>query len=183
MTPLSRRIAEDMQGRILSPCTQESHIQQVSLFARHFGTSLELLGPEQLRAYQGHLATERRLAPSSIGVAVSALRFLDGATLQKDWNIPEILPTPRQPAKLPVVASPVEVVSFLNAVNVLRNRVVPGAWSSASSRARTATSCSPGTCWTELACRKTRRAAGLAKRITPHSLHHSPGLFRVACQS
>ena len=113
-----------MQVRNLSPCTQDTYIRQVSLFARHFGKSPELLGPEQIREYQVHLATGKRLAPGSIGVAVAALRFLYGVTLHKDWNIPEVLPTPKQPAKLPVVPSPEEVVSFLDAVPILRNRVV-----------------------------------------------------------
>ena len=34
MTPLRRRMAEDMQVRNLPPCTQESYIYQGSLFAR-----------------------------------------------------------------------------------------------------------------------------------------------------
>ena len=124
MTSLLRRMAEDMQVRNLSPCTQDTYIRQVSLFARHFGKSPELLGPEQIREYQVHLATGKRLAPGSIAVAVAALRFLYRVTLQKDWNIPEVLTTPKQPSKLPVVPSPEEVVSFLDAVPILRNRVV-----------------------------------------------------------
>ena len=124
MIPLRCRMAEDMQVRNLSTCTQDTYIQQVSLFARDFGKSPELLGPEQIREYQVHPAAEKRLAPGSIGVAVAALCFLYGATLQKDWNTPEVLPTPKQPAKPPVVPSPEEVVSFLDAVPILHTRVV-----------------------------------------------------------
>jgi hypothetical protein len=36
MTPLRRRMTEDMQVRNFSPHTQNSYVQQVSLFARHF---------------------------------------------------------------------------------------------------------------------------------------------------
>ena len=124
MTHLRRRIAEDMQVCNLSPCTQDTYIRQVSLFARHFGKSPELLGPEQIREHQVRLATGKRLAPGSIAVAVAALRFLYGVTLQKDWNIPEVLPTPKQPVKLPVVPGPEEVVSSLGAVPILRTHVV-----------------------------------------------------------
>ena len=81
MTPLRQRMAEDMAVRNLSPCTQSSYIQQVLQFARHFGRSPALLGPEQIRDYQVFLATERKLAPGSIGIAVSALRFLYRVTL------------------------------------------------------------------------------------------------------
>jgi hypothetical protein len=43
MTPLRRRMTEDMQVRNLSPHTQTSYVQQVSLFARHFSKSPEVL--------------------------------------------------------------------------------------------------------------------------------------------
>ena len=124
MIPLRRPMAKDMQVRNLFPCMQDTYIRQVSLFARRFGKSPELLGLKQLREYQVYLATEKRLAPCSIAVAVAALCLLYGVTLQKDWNIPEVLPTPKQPAKLPVVSSPEEVVSLLGAVPILRKRVV-----------------------------------------------------------
>jgi len=43
MTPLRRRMIEDMQVRNLAPLTQTAYLQQVSLFARHFGQSPERL--------------------------------------------------------------------------------------------------------------------------------------------
>ena len=76
MTSLRQRMTEDMQVRNLSPHTQNSYVQQVSLFARHFSKSPQLLGPEEIRSYQVYLTNEKKLAPSSILIAVSALRFL-----------------------------------------------------------------------------------------------------------
>ncbi len=55
MTPLRQRMSEDMQVRNLAPHTQRSYLQQVSQFARHFGKSPDLLGPDDIRAYQLHL--------------------------------------------------------------------------------------------------------------------------------
>ena len=52
MTPLRRRMTEDMQVRNFSPHTQDSYVQQVSLFARHFSKSPEVPGPEEIRSYQ-----------------------------------------------------------------------------------------------------------------------------------
>ena len=72
MTSLRQRMTEDMQVRNLSPHTQNSYVQQVSLFARHFNKSPEELGPEDIRAYQVYLTNERKLATSSILIAVSA---------------------------------------------------------------------------------------------------------------
>ena len=106
MTPLRRRMTEDMQVRSLSPQTQATYVQQVSLFARHFNKSPELLGPEDIRSYQLYLTNERKLAPSSIILAVAALRFLYKITLHKDWSLTEVIPTPQKPQKLPIVPSP-----------------------------------------------------------------------------
>ena len=104
--------------------TNVGYIQQVSQFTRHFSRSPDRLGPEQIRDYQVFLATERKLAPSSIGCAVSALRFLYRVTLRKRWDIPEVLPVPKQPHKLPVVPSPAEVGQFLGCVKSTRHRAI-----------------------------------------------------------
>lgn len=66
MTPLRQRMLEDMQIRNFSHNTQESYLQQVSLFARHFRRSPEGLGPENIRTYQVYLTKEKKLAPGSI---------------------------------------------------------------------------------------------------------------------
>ena len=41
MTPLRRRMIEDMQIRNLAPRTQMSYVEQVDRFARHFRKSPE----------------------------------------------------------------------------------------------------------------------------------------------
>ena len=61
--------------------TQKCYVLQVSLFARHFSKSPELLGPEQIRAYQIYLTNERKLATKSILLGIAALRFLYKAKL------------------------------------------------------------------------------------------------------
>jgi integrase/recombinase XerD len=103
MTPVRQRMTEDMQVRNLSPHTQASYVQQVSLFARYFNKSPEVLGPEEIRAYQVYLTNEKKLAPSSILIAVSALRFLYKVTLHKKWTFEDMIPAPKKPQTLPVV--------------------------------------------------------------------------------
>ena len=61
MTPLRQRMIEDMQVRNLARHTQRAYLQQISLFARHFGKSPDILGPADIRAYQLHLSQEKRL--------------------------------------------------------------------------------------------------------------------------
>jgi site-specific recombinase XerD len=117
-------MTEDMQVRNLSPHTQTSYVQQVSLFARYFGKSPELLGPEEIRAYQVYLTNEKKLATSSILIAVSALRFLYKVTLHRDWTLEDIIPAPKKPQKLPVVLSPEEVLQFLDCIPGLKHRTI-----------------------------------------------------------
>jgi integrase/recombinase XerD len=124
MTSLRQRLIEDMQIRNLAVNTQESYTQQVSLFARHFKKSPELLGPEQIRAYQIHLTNERKLATKSILVAISAIRFLYKVTLKKNWVFEDIIPAPKAPQTLPVVLSPEEVLQFLDCVRIRKHRVI-----------------------------------------------------------
>ena len=87
MTPVRQRMTEDMQVRNLSPHTQASYVQQVSLFARYFGKSPEVLGAKEIRAYQAYLTNEKKLASSSILIAVSALCFHFKVTLHRDWTL------------------------------------------------------------------------------------------------
>ncbi len=49
MTSLRQRMLEDMKVRNLAPNTQDSYIQRVSMFARHFGGSPETISPEEIR--------------------------------------------------------------------------------------------------------------------------------------
>jgi site-specific recombinase XerD len=113
-----------MQVRSLAAHTQATYVQQVSLFARHFNKSPELLGPEEIRSYQIYLTNERKPAPSSIILAVAALRFLYKITLHKDWTLQEVLPSPKKPQKLPIVLSPEEVLQFLDGVWNIKHRTI-----------------------------------------------------------
>jgi integrase/recombinase XerD len=124
MSPLRQRMTEDMQVRNLALNTQLSYVQQVSLFARHFNKSPELLGPEEIRAYQVHLTNEKRLAPASVIIAVSALRFLYKVSLKKDWTFEDVIPGPKIPQKLPVVLSPEEVFQFLGSIGNTKHRAI-----------------------------------------------------------
>ena len=124
MTSLRRRMTEDMQVRNLAVNTQLTYIQQVSLFARHFKRSPEQLGPDEIRAYQVYLTNERQLAPSSVLIAVAALRFLYKVSLKREWPFDEVIPTPKKPQKLPVVLSPEEVLQFLDCVGSTKHRTI-----------------------------------------------------------
>jgi integrase/recombinase XerD len=124
MTALRQRMTEDMQVRNLALNTQTCYLQQVALFARHFHKSPEELGPEEIRAYQVYLTNEKKLAPSSILIAVAALRFLYKISLKREWPFNEVIPAPKKPQKLPVVLSPEEVLHFLGCVGSMKHRAI-----------------------------------------------------------
>jgi integrase/recombinase XerD len=124
MSPLRQRMTEDMQVRNLSPHTQRAYIEQVSRFARYFVKSPAMLGTEEIRTYQIYLANERKLAPSSIQIAIAALRFFYRVTLKKEWAFTEVIPSPKAAAKLPVVLSPDEVRRFLGCLHSVKHRAI-----------------------------------------------------------
>jgi integrase/recombinase XerD len=124
MSPLRRRLIDDMQIRNLTANTQRAYVAQIVRFAGHFRKSPELLGPPEIRTYLIHLTQERRLAASSIIVAVSALRFFYTVTLKRSWVVEDDIPAGRQAKKLPVVPSKDEVAQFLAAVENLKHRVI-----------------------------------------------------------
>ena len=80
MTPLRRRLIDDMTVRNLSPATQQSYVYAVAKFSRFFGRSPDQLGVEEVRAYQIHLAG-LGLSWSHINQVSCALRFFFGVTL------------------------------------------------------------------------------------------------------
>src|ERR1700694_5187931 len=124
MMPLRKRMTEDMQVRNLALNTQMSYVQQVSLFARYFNTSPDLLGPEDIRTYQVYLTNGEKPAPNSILIAVSALRFLYKVSLHKDWSFEDMIPAPKKPEKLPVILSPEETLQFLDSVDSTKHHAI-----------------------------------------------------------
>jgi integrase/recombinase XerD len=124
MTPLRQRMLEDLQIRNLSPLTQPAYVEHIARFARYFGRSPAVLGPEEIRAYLVYLTTERHLAPSTIIIAVAALRFLYTVTLQKPWSVETVIPAPKEPQRVPVVLSPAEVVQFLDCITLPKHRTI-----------------------------------------------------------
>ena len=121
ISPLRRRMIDDMAIRNLSPTTQRSYIHAVAAYGRYFGRSPDRLGLEDVRAYQVHLAG-KGVAWATLNQIVCALRFVSGVTLGRD-EVPERIADARKPSTLPEVLSQDEVVRFLEAVSSLKCRV------------------------------------------------------------
>lgn len=115
MTPLRKRVIEDLRIRNRSPHTIDTYVRQIARFAKHHGRSPDELGPEEVRTYQVHLL-EQETSWSVFNQNVCALRFLYRVTLKRDWPL-ERLPYGKKPKRLPIVLSQEQVLRFLAAVD------------------------------------------------------------------
>jgi site-specific recombinase XerD len=118
MSPLRRRMIEDMTIRKLAPKTQQGYIRTVKDFAAFLGRSPDTASVEDIRRFQLHLAESGAHIPI-LNHTVSALRFFFRVTLKRH-DIIEHTTFIREPRKLPVVLSPEEVARLLNAAPGLK---------------------------------------------------------------
>jgi integrase/recombinase XerD len=118
VSPLRRRMIEDMTIRKLAPKTQEGYIRTIKNFAAFLGRSPETASLEEIRRFQLALA-ENGAHPPILNHTVSALRFFFRITLKRH-DIIEHTTFIREPRKLPVVLSPHEVARLLNAAPGLK---------------------------------------------------------------
>jgi integrase/recombinase XerD len=133
MSPLRRRMIEDMTIRKFAPKTQHDYVQRVKNFAAFLGRPPDTASCEDVRRYQLHLAA------SGVGVAtlnqtVSTLRFFFRVTLKRH-DIVEHTHFIHEPRKLPVVLSPEEVARLLDAAPGLKYKAALSAAYGAGLRA------------------------------------------------
>jgi integrase len=115
VTQLRKAMLEELQRRNLSPMTTRIYLHAVEEFAQHFDTPPDRLGLDQVRQYQAHLFTDRKLEAVSVAQQLSALRFFFLKTLKRPWMV-EDMPAPKQPIRLPDILSREEVERLIQAV-------------------------------------------------------------------
>ena len=118
MSPLRRRMIEDMTIRKFAPKTQHDYVQRVKNFAAFLGRSPDTASFEDVRRYQLRLTTSGVGVPT-VNQTVSTLRFFFRVTLKRH-DILEHTHFIHEPRKLPVVLSPEEVARLLDAAPGLK---------------------------------------------------------------
>jgi len=116
-------MCEDLQLRNYSEQTTRAYLRCVADFAKHFGTSPEHLGPEQVRTYQLFLVQDKQLACSTVVQTVCALRFFYTVTLRRPMML-EYIASPPRPLTLPIILSPAEVATLLTTPRNLKHRAI-----------------------------------------------------------
>ncbi len=120
ISPLRRRMTEDMTVRGFAPKTQTGYIRAVRNFTAFFGRPPDRASSEDLRRYQLHLRSLGTSA-TSMNAAATALRFFFEVTLGRRETA-AALTSVRQPQRLPVLLSPQEVARLLDHAPGLKAR-------------------------------------------------------------
>ncbi len=118
MSPLRRRMIEDMTIRKFAPKTQHDYMQRIKNFAAFLGRSPDLASFEDVRRYQLHLAAGGAGVPT-LNQNAATLRFFFRVTLKR-YDIVAHTHFIHEPRKLPVVLSPEEVARLLDAAPGLK---------------------------------------------------------------
>src|SRR6202008_2549629 len=122
ISPLRRRLIEDMEIRRLSPKTQYQYIRRVKKFADFLARSPDKAPADDVHRYQLSLAS----IGTSVGtanVSATALRFFFKVTLKRHDLAEELIST-REPRRLPVVLSPEEVGRLLAAAINIKHKAL-----------------------------------------------------------
>ena len=120
ISPLRRRLIEDMTIRRLGPKTQHEYIRHVKRFADFVGRSADKATAEDVHRYQLWLASIGTTVPS-VNAGASALRFFFRVTLKRR-DLADAVVSVREPRRLPVVLSPEEIGRLLASTTNIKHR-------------------------------------------------------------
>ncbi len=123
MAQLRKMMLEELQRRNYSQTTVKDYLKIVESFAKHFRCSPDQLGPEQIRAYQVYLFTERKLGARTVGHHTAALRFFFCKTLKRNYPVEEV-PYPKAPRRLPTILTQDEAVRLIDSASNLFHRAM-----------------------------------------------------------
>ena len=123
VTHLRKMMLDELQRRNYAQNTVRTYISAVEEFAAYFRKRPDQLGPEHIRAYQVHLFRDRKLSPGTVEQRGAALRFFFVKTLRRPY-LPDHIPFPKRPRRLPTVLSQDEVARLIDAASNLMHRTI-----------------------------------------------------------
>lgn len=122
MTPLRKRMIEDMKLRRLSPRTIHIYTYNVEKFSCFFKQSPEMLTSEDIRLYILYLTDRKRAAPLTINQVLNSIRFLWVHTLKREWEFKQSIKY-KVPLKLPVILNRDEITKLYSVIDNRKYRI------------------------------------------------------------
>ena len=121
VSPLRRRMIEDMRMRKLAPKTQQQYLRHVRQLAAYLHRSPDTATVEELRNYQLYLV-DHGTSPISLNAAINGLKFFFKFTLGRPELMAKMHPV-RVPQRLPTVLSREEAARLIAAASNLKHQV------------------------------------------------------------
>jgi len=122
MTPLRQQMTAALELNGKSPATVEAYVREVALVAKFYRKRPDLISEEELVRYLLHRKNTDHLAPTSMRICYSGLRFFYQRVLACEWNIFALLRARRE-LRRPSVLSRAEVHRILQAAYPFHNQV------------------------------------------------------------
>ena len=123
MTPLRKRMIDDMKLRGFTPRTRDSYVDAVAGLAKFYNRSPDKLSKENVQAYLLYMMEDRGLSWSTCNVAISAFRHLYGEVLH-DETMRLAIPPRKKVYKLPEILSGEEIERLLNSTRNPKHRTM-----------------------------------------------------------
>jgi len=117
-------MVEELQRRNYSAATIRGYVLAIKQFADYFGKPPDRLGATHIQRFQWYLLQERKLAPVTVEIRMSALRFFFKKMLKRRDIHFDDLPFPKTPRKLPTVLSREEVGRMIDETTHLMHRTI-----------------------------------------------------------
>jgi integrase/recombinase XerD len=123
VTQLRKMTLDELSRRNYTESTTRAYLRILEDLARYFHRPPDRLGPEQIREYTAHLFRDRKLSDNTVNQMVGALRFFFRKVLKRPWDGDEI-PYPKKRIHLPIIWSPEEVTSLIDAAPIAFYRTI-----------------------------------------------------------
>ena len=122
MPPLRQQMIAALQRSGKGEQTQEAYVREVRLLSQFSHKSPHRISAQELQQYFLHRKNVDHLAPASLRICYSGMRFFSQHVLQRDWHPLSLMRAQTAPC-LPAVRSVEEVRRLLKAATPLHHQV------------------------------------------------------------
>ena len=122
MTPLRQQMFAALQLSGKGERTQEAYVREVRLLAQFYHKSPDRLTEQELQRYFLHRKNVDGLAPASMRICYSGIRFFYQHVLQRDWHTLSLLRA-QTTHRLPAVLSVEEIKRLLTSATPFHNQI------------------------------------------------------------